>query len=236
MFGNRGLGSETSYQSHGNDLLQTNQRHHCAFEQGLEANKHFRAAAALRQAESLEVAVLDKILNTLRPKKKPKPTQAAPTNEIPQFLSCTTLLSEILHIIDKTKLVQVIDDNSTQVFADLAELKQTAEFVSKSVKPSNLNLKAIEVIVESLKEIRGILLKLEPNILLDFWLQNKLRLYQLDFLLKIQADQIVAVQEATDILNVLASTDARNFWKNKFTDKVRSEFDVNSSFLAYRAP
>jgi hypothetical protein len=169
------------------------------------------------------VAGLDRLLDAFRTKKKSRAAQqppAAPPSEIPQFLACTTLLSEILHIIDKTKLVHVIDDASTQVFADLAELRQTAEFVSKSVKPNNVNIKSIEVIANSLKEIRSLLLKLEPNILLDFWLGTKLRLYQLDFLLKIQADQIVAVQESPDIFNVVASQDARQWWKNKFADRV----------------
>ena len=167
---------------------------------------------------------MDKLFSALR-----KSGKRSVNHEHASVLTALNLCSETLSIIEKTRLLTILDSPKTNVYGDLSEIKQTVETarlqltqMSKKDTTNVFNLRAVEVVIQSLNEIKKQLLALEVSVPLDFWTKTKIALYQTDFTLKIQIDQISSMQSTEPASSILATPDAKCFWTTCFSDKVRN--------------
>ena len=159
-----------------------------------------------------------------------QPASAAPAVSTTGLNASNSLLSELLAIIDHSKNVSVIDSPKTQVYQDLAELKQTCEgarsvlqSLAKSMGILN-SPKILETMNNTMQELRKVLLGLEKAVPDSFWHSTKVKVYQLDFLLKMQSDQIGQALTTSDISSLISVPDGKKWWSASFGDKVRRRF------------
>lgn len=154
-------------------------------------------------------------------------SQPAPTAPIANELNASnSLLSEILAIIDHSKNVSIIDSPKTSVHQDLAELKQTCDGARSTLQNLAKQLSVLpgpailETLNQSMQEVRKVLLALEKAVPSDFWHQTKVRVYQLDFLLKMQSDQIALALSTSDYPTLISNGEGKKWWHTTFGDKV----------------
>lgn len=135
-------------------------------------------------------------------------------------------------------MAQIIDGiegkHASLVEGDLAELKITINLVRSTLVPfltSPVNEVAFDVCVQGIKQtvdqMRKHMEQLDTFVTTPEWLNRKITLYKLDFLLKQKLDQFSSLfpQEGeTKGANMILDPDAREFWKSTFGEKVRPSF------------
>jgi len=147
---------------------------------------------------------------------------------------CTKLAGDLLYIIEHTRGFQVINE-PINVFAELAELKTTVDFVKSSIgafcKKAYQHIThehSVQIIVDTMTRIRTILVTLKQKFELDFWKETKIQLYQEDFVLKQQADQFVALYKPNGPKkgrDLILCDDGKDFWTKAYADAIFVAWD-----------
>jgi hypothetical protein len=156
-------------------------------------------------------------------------TSAASAQLSNSLNASNSLLSEILAIIDSSKNVTIIDSPKTSVFQDLAELKQSCDAARSALQQLSKNPTVLpgphvlDTLNHTMQEIRKVLFALEKAVPNDFWHNTKVRVYQLDFLLKMQSDQINLALSTNDYSSLITTADGKKWWSTAFGDHVRFE-------------
>jgi len=138
---------------------------------------------------------------------------------------CLNKANEIAQIIETVE-----DKHASMIEGDLAELKITINLVRSTLVPfltSPVNDVAFDVCVQGVKhtvdQIRKLMDQLDAVVPTPEWLNRKIALYKLDFLLKQKLDQFSTLfpqDGPSKGANMILDPDAREFWKTSFGEKV----------------
>jgi hypothetical protein len=164
---------------------------------------------------------------------------------------CLNKANEIAQIIETVE-----DKHASMIEGDLAELKITINLVRSTLVPfltSPVNDVAFDVCVQGVKhtvdQIRKLMDQLDAVVPTPEWLNRKIALYKLDFLLKQKLDQFSTLfpqDGPSKGANMILDPDAREFWKTSFGEKMllvpwstffhALESKLNTSLTADEAP